>query len=323
MDLKDAEGAVSSWHLGEFKMRRLEMKERHAYSVASAGAILVALCMIVTPALAQQAKAPERIPGPAAKQNANFDPHNLNGSWISTQGPQGVGDNNPIPEPPLTPWAKEHLLIKGGISHAGLNATSKGVPSSGSLPDGAVAFDANGVPTNVPGGHYPGENCEPQGVPVQFNFTVFYPFQFVMLPDRIYQMFEDHREWRTIWLNRDHPKNPFPSYFGDSVAKWEGNTLVVDTIGYNGRLWISENVGHKMSDAFHLVERYHLLYATHLELEMTYYDRKAWGDRGWPGWKKEFTLDSKGDSLLENICDPAHWREYDTVISDPISKDSK
>ena len=160
-------------------------------------------------------------------------------------------------------------------------------------------------------------------MPVQFNFTVFYPFQFVMLPDRIYQMFEDHREWRTIWLNRDHPKNPFPSYFGDSVAKWEGNTLVVDTIGYNGRLWISENVGHKMSDAFHLVERYHLLYATHLELEMTYYDRKAWGDRGWPGWKKEFTLDSKGDSLLENICDPAHWREYDTVISDPISKDSK
>ena len=118
MDLKDAEGAVSSWHLGEFKMRRLEMKERHAYSVASAGAILVALCMIVTPALAQQAKAPERIPGPAAKQNANFDPHNLNGSWISTQGPQGVGDNNPIPEPPLTPWAKEHLLIKGGITHA-------------------------------------------------------------------------------------------------------------------------------------------------------------------------------------------------------------
>src|SRR5207253_3094402 len=97
MDLKDAEGAVSSWHLGEFKMRRLEMKERHAYSVASAGAILVALCMIVTPALAQQAKAPERIPGPAAKQNANFDPHNLNGSWISSQGPQGVGDNNPIP----------------------------------------------------------------------------------------------------------------------------------------------------------------------------------------------------------------------------------
>ena len=300
-------------------MSRSELKRSFSYSVASTAAILVALSILVAPALAQQGKAP----GAAAKQDGKFDPHNLNGSWISTQGPGGVGDNNPIPEPPLTPWAKEHLLIQGGISHAGLNATSKGVPSSGSLPEGAVAYDANGVPTNLPGGHFPGENCEPQGVPVQFNFTVFYPFQFILLPDRIYQMFEDHREWRTIWLNRDHPKSLFPSYFGDSVAKWEGNTLVVDTIGYNGRLWISENIGHKMSDAFRLVERYHLLDSTHLELEMTYYDPTAWGDKAWPGWKKEFNLDSKGDSLQENICDPAHSREYDNVVLDPAKKDSK
>jgi len=304
-------------------MRRSEMKRRFRYFVASAGAIVAALCMIATPTLAQQGKAPEPTSSPAAKQDAKFDPHDLNGSWISTQGAGAVGDNNPVPEPPLTPWAKEHLLIKGGISHAGLNATSKGVASSGSLPAGAVAFDANGVPTNVPDGHFPGENCEPQGVPVQFNFTVFYPFQFIMLPDRIYQMFEDHREWRTIWLNRDHSKNLFPSYFGDSVAKWEGNALVVDTIGYSGRLWISENVGHKMSDAFHLVERYRLVDATHLQLEMTYYDPKAWGDKEWSGWKKEFKLDSKGDSLQENVCDPAHWREYDNVVLDPAKKDSK
>ena len=301
-------------------MARSGRKRRFGCFVESVAAVGAALCMMVTPTFAQLQKTPERVPGPAAKQAANFDPHDLNGSWISTQGQGAVGDNNPIPEPPLTPWAKEHLLIKGGISHAGLNATSKGVPSSGSLAEGAEAFDANGVPTNVPGGHFPGENCEPQGVPVQFNFTVFYPFQFIILPDRIYQMFEDHREWRAIWLSRDHPKNLFPSYFGDSVARWEGNTLVVDTIGYNGRLWISENIGHKMSDAFHLVERYHLLDAMHLELEMTYYDSKAWGDKEWPGWKKEFKLDSKGDSLQENICDPAHWREYDTEVLDPAKK---
>jgi len=210
-------------------MRRSEVKRWFGYSVASAATAVATLSMIVTPTPAEQGKAPKRIPSPAAKQNENFDPHGLNGSWISTQGPEGVGDSNPIPEPPLTPWDRERLLIKGGISHAGLNATSQGVPSSGSLRNGAVAFDANGVPTNVPDGHYPGENCEPQGVPVQFSLTVFYPFQFVVLPDRIYQMFEDHREWRTIWLNRDHPKDLFPSYFGDSVGKFEGNTLVVDT----------------------------------------------------------------------------------------------
>ena len=95
---------------------------------------------------------------------------------------------------------------------------------------------------------------------------------------------------------------------------------MVDTIGFNGRLWISENVGHYMSDAFHLVERYHLTDATHLNLEMTYYDPKAWGGKPWTGWKKEFKLASKGDSLEENICDPAQRQEYDSVILNPITR---
>lgn len=86
-----------------------------------------------------------------------------------------------LPKPPLTARAKEHLLIKG-ISHAGLNATSKGAASSGSLAEGVVAVDQNGVPTNVPNGHYPGENCEPEGVPVEFNYPQ-YPLQFIILPN--------------------------------------------------------------------------------------------------------------------------------------------
>jgi hypothetical protein len=252
---------------------------------------------------------------PEAKQNAKFDPHNLNGSWLGTQ--KFFGDNNNVPEPPLTPWAKEHLLMTS-ISHTGLNLTAKGESSTGSSLTSIT--DANGVPANIPQGHYPGEHCEPLGVPVQFNGTHYYPFQFIILPDRIYQMFEKQMERRIIWLNRDHPNDMFPSYFGDSVGKWDGDTLFVDTIGFNGRLWISENIGHYMSDGFHLVERYHLIDATHLELDMVYYDPKAWGDRSWPGWKKEFKLDSKGDSLQENVCDPAHWHDYDSVILNPITE---
>jgi hypothetical protein len=251
----------------------------------------------------------------STKGDGNVDPRNINGSWIGTG--RIYGDDNSTPEPPLTEWAKQHLLLKN-ISHAGLNAIVKGASSAGSLPADAKSFDQNGVPTNVPEGHYPGEYCEPQGIPVTFNFANEYPMLFMMLPDRIYQMFEDHREWRTIWLNRDHPKDLLASYFGDSIGKWEGNTLVVDTIGYNGEKghrWISENVGHYMSDAFHLVERYHLVDATHLELEMTYYDPKAWGDKPWTGFKKSFKLDSKSDSLQENVCDPA--RVYDDMIEHP------
>ncbi len=276
--------------------------------------VLVAL-LALSPAVFAQRGSGATSAEPTVKEDTNFDPHDLNGSWVGTG--RIYGDNNSVPEPPLTPWAKEHLLLKS-ISHAGLNATAKGASSAGSLARGSEATDENGVPTNVPGGHYPGEHCEPQGTPVAFNYVNEYPILFIALPDRIYQMFEYHREWRTIWLNRDHPKGVFPSYFGDSVGKWDGNTLLVDTIGYNGEKghrWISENVGHYMSDAFRLVERYHLSDATHLTLEMTYYDPKAWGDKLWTGWKKEFRLDAKTDSLQENVCDTA--RTYDDVIENP------
>jgi len=276
---------------------------------------LLAALVAFSPALFAQRGGGSTSPD-ATKGGANFDPHDLNGSWIGTL--RIYGDNNSVPEPPLTPWAKEHLLLKN-ISHAGLNATAKGASSAGSLAAGASSVDQNGVPANIPGGHYPGEKCELQGTPVAFNYINEYPMLFIMLPDRIYQMFEYHRDWRTIWLNRDHPKDLLPTYFGDSVGKWDGNTLVVDTVGYNGekgRRWISENVGHYMSDAFRLVERYQLADATHLTLEMTYYDPKAWGDKPWTGWKKEFKLDSKTDSLQENVCDTA--RDYESVIAAPI-----
>jgi hypothetical protein len=277
------------------------------------GVQLVVLLTVVAlaPALSAQ-RAPS--PGAAANSNTKFDPKDLNGSWIGTG--RIYGDNNPVPEPPLTDWAKQNLLLKN-ISHAGLNATAKG-NSSAQTTQGQNSVDENGVPANVSEGHYPGEYCEPQGTPVAFNYINAYPVLFIMLPDRIYQLFEYHREWRTIWLNRDHPKDMLPTYFGDSVGKWDGNTLVVDTTGYNGKeghRWISENVGHYMSDSFRMVERYTLTDATHLELEMTYYDPKAWGDKPWTGWKKSFKLDSKTDSLEENVCDTA--RRYDTLIEHP------
>ena len=85
-------------------------------SAVSAGTVLVALWAMATPGSAQQRNADAP---PAAKQAAKFDPHDISGSWINTGGT--VGDTNPVPEPPLTPWAKEHLLIQGGITHAGLN----------------------------------------------------------------------------------------------------------------------------------------------------------------------------------------------------------
>jgi hypothetical protein len=62
---------------------------------------------------------------------------------------------------------------------------------------------------------------------------------------------------RTVWTDgRAHEEDPDPSFMGDSIGHWEGDTLVIDTIGISGALEIDTGWPH--SDRFHLVERIHL-----------------------------------------------------------------
>lgn len=245
-----------------------------------------------------------------ASDSQSFDPKDFSGVWGSYRpadaGPRPPGGNfgistdydNKVPEPPLTEWAKQHLLIKG-LTHDGLG------------PDPAH-HDPNGVPTRVADGEYPGQKCQTVGVPALYNYTGQFPFEFVMMKGRVAQIFDYHREWRYIWLDRGHPKEVDPTYFGDSVAKWEGNTLVIDTIGYNGKNFFSENVGQRMSDAFHLVERWTRVDHDHMILEMTFYDPKAWGDQSWGGWKKYFKLDP--EPLDEFVCSEQDYETFDQHI---------
>jgi hypothetical protein len=61
--------------------------------------------------------------------------------------------------------------------------------------------------------------------------------------------------YRTIFMDgRPHPANLTPSYYGHAVGRWEGDTLVVDSVGFNERMWI-ENIGMPHTDKLHLVER--------------------------------------------------------------------
>ena len=253
-----------------------------------------------------------------------FDPHNLDGVWVGEQRRPGNGRfDNRTPEPPLTEWAKQHLLYKS-ISHDALDGTlidPRRAPDPSARYSGQRRFylkDLNGVPVNDPEGEYPAKDCEPLSTPATFDYT-FGPMELVTTQegDRIFQFFEYHREWRTWWLNRDHPKDLDPTYEGDSTAHWEGNTLVVDTIGYNSRTMITQHVGHRKSEAFHLVERFTRTDYSHLRLDMTYYDPKAWGDKGWTGFYRNFTLMPK-EYFEEFICSPREYKEYDSRVTKRI-----
>jgi hypothetical protein len=93
----------------------------------------------------------------------------------------------------------------------------------------------------------------------------------------ILMLFEDlsHGMMRTVYLKRGHPAKLEPTWLGDSVGQWEGDTLVVDTTGFNDRTWLNDE-GAQHSDALHLVERIRpILDGRYLEYKMTAEDPKA------------------------------------------------
>jgi hypothetical protein len=217
-----------------------------------------------------------------------YDPRDLSGVWRLPMTPKSnLQFKSSMPEPPLTPWGTEHKF-PGGITH--------------------------GSHITVSGG-FPGQNCDPIAVPAQFSYLRFYPIENIQLPGRIHQVFELHREWRDIWIDKEHPKDLSPTYMGDSVGKWEGNTLVVDTIGYNGKDFVTEDVDHPMSDQFHLIERYTRTSYNTLTIEMSFQDPKVWGDKTWSGFTRVLKL--QDDQLEEWICVPEVDAEFNKKIMKP------
>jgi len=99
----------------------------------------------------------------------------------------------------------------------------------------------------------PEANCLPTGIPR----TAPYPWTFATAPGRLYILFEGNiHSYRQIFMDgRAHPADPNPTWYGHSVGHWEGDTLVVDTVGFNDRFWFDFR-GHPHTEKLHTVERY-------------------------------------------------------------------
>jgi hypothetical protein len=99
-------------------------------------------------------------------------------------------------------------------------------------------------------------NCSPPGMPRIMRLGQ-YPYEFIFSPGRVTINQEAWMQTRTIWTDgREHEEDPDPSFMGDSVGRWEGDTLVVDTIGISDELEMDTGIAH--SDKFRLTERIHL-----------------------------------------------------------------
>jgi hypothetical protein len=99
----------------------------------------------------------------------------------------------------------------------------------------------------------PSGKCLMVGIPRITSMPM--PFQIIQTPGQVAILYESFHSFRVIPTDgRKHPEDIDPGYLGDSVARWEGDTLVVDVTGFNGKTWIAPAVFH--SDALHVTERY-------------------------------------------------------------------
>jgi hypothetical protein len=143
----------------------------------------------------------------------------------------------------------------------------------------------------------PHTRCLPEGFPVP-SATPPFLTKFVHTPALLVILFEDVPGFRQVFLDgRDHPVDPNPTWMGHSVGKWEGDTLVVDTIGFNDRSWINE---YPHTEQLHMTERYRRVDFGHLENRVTFEDPGTFTKP----WNMNLTWDlAPQEELIEFVCE--------------------
>ena len=147
----------------------------------------------------------------------------------------------------------------------------------------------------------PYTRCKPSGAFRQV--ATAYGTQFVHFPEQkqfiIFQTGGSH-SYRIIHMDgRQHPKDLAPSYYGHSIGHFEGDTLVVDTIGYNERMWVSNLEGMPHSGQLHTIERFTRTDMNNMRYELTIDDPGAYTST----WKTVFAVRfTSGVESFEFVC---------------------
>lgn len=119
----------------------------------------------------------------------------------------------------------------------------------------------------------PAANCVPNGMPSIM--TQPYPWEVLFTPGKVTILIEAYSQWRQIFTDgRDHPPDPDPTFNGHSIGHWEGDTLVVDSVGFTTDTALG-SFGMRHSSEMRIVERMRLVDADTLEVTTTVYDRLA------------------------------------------------
>jgi len=242
-----------------FKMRR-RMRETALALVAA-----LAFSPLIFAQTAEQ-------PGTGMAQAAAPAP-DLSGLWIRLRDPSHSAINIDFGKviSPMTPWAEAKFKAANSIYR-------------GSSPSNVLSD--------------PIFSCFPPGVPRIYLLN--FPVQIVQIPGQVIMLFEfDHFVRRIYTDGRPHDKDVGPLWMGDSVGKWEGDTLVTDTVSFNDKTTLDRE-GYPHSDAMHLTERIRRVGHDSLEIDLTIDDPKAY-TKPW-GAKLNFQLRTDW-KIMEHVCE--------------------
>ena len=212
--------------------------------------LLVTMAVVATPASGQQT-APTTSPAKIAAHDAVSVP-DFSGIWrhgnlpwfippasgpgpvtnLSREKGSGVSDYGSLvgdyKNPILQPWAAEVVKKKGEMSLAGITFPS------------------------------PSNTCWPEPVPNLFKHAAM---EMLQLPDQVVMLFNENHEVRHVRMNQTHPAEVTPSWHGDAVGRYEGDTLVIDTVGIktDRPYAMIDLFGTPYTEKLHVVERYRLV----------------------------------------------------------------
>jgi hypothetical protein len=276
--LKDANGLVeplarAQSALGNFERSGGFLRKYHVCAILLAPALLVCF------SIARGQKSPES----GALSAQKTAPADLSGFWMIHPSPSTNAYSSfafAKEEPPMTAWGEEKFKDAKPVF-----GPQKTTPK---LSNDSVYM------------------CYPPGLPRIYLHPK--PIEIVQLPNEVIMMFEYDRIVRHIYTDgRPHAEDLDPPlWMGDSIGKWDGDTLVIDTIGFNDRTWL-DRVGHPHSDALHLVERVRRANHDTLTDEITITDPKAytkpWTVQTTFQLKPNLTLDWEGVCEMEKLAD--------------------
>jgi hypothetical protein len=197
---------------------------------------------------------------PAKDSSTSYSPRDFSGVWAAKRGvaPAAGASAGTAAGGGATSAAP----VAGGGSAANQNSHPPFTPWAQAL------HDTVGKPTDDPT-----LRCDPDGFPKIENSPE--PFEIVMAANRMFMFFEKDHISREIWLDgRALPTDPDPTWNGTSVGHWEGNTLVVETVGARQN-WLDYQ-GDQHSGDMHLTERFTRTDADTLKLDITVVDPKAY-----------------------------------------------